>query len=102
MINVPDVIAPALTAAGFTRTDDDSFERGGDGAEVFRNGGHWWIVIIINRELVSESRVDSITQVLRILWAYGLVSWNWAATEIDHCDPDAGVHSTPHKGCILR
>lgn len=84
MTELPDVLAPALAAAGFTRTkegDGFNFERGGDAVEVFKNGGHWWIVVIINHQLISESRINNITQALRILWAYGLIEWNWTSEQ---------------------
>lgn len=84
MTGMPDVLAPALAAAGFARTkesDGDNFERGGDAVELFRNGDHWWIVIIVNHQLTSESRINNISQALRILWAYGLIEWNWASGE---------------------
>jgi hypothetical protein len=80
-LSLVDAVKPALIANGFVH-ELGVFNNGPIGVEILREpGGYWWLVIFKDQDAISESKVDGITQILRILWAYGLIEWNWAKEE---------------------
>lgn len=73
---LPDALAPSLIAMGFTRVDGDTFTRGDDDWVEFSVApieNMWWVIIAIDGQLRSESKVDSIIQALRILWTFNCI-----------------------------
>lgn len=75
IFNLADVLAPSLIAVGLQRVEEFYFLRGQDSVEFSRDKeGSWWVIILIDNKLRSESIVDGITQALRLLWTFGIIT----------------------------
>lgn len=74
-LNLPGVLAPSLLAVGFQRAEDLYLIREQDSVEFSHDkDGRWWMIIVLDGKLRSESIVDGITQALRLLWTFDVIA----------------------------
>lgn len=75
-MTLPNALAPGLLATGMERTDEFVFEYGNNSVEFHLDDldNRWWIVIVIDDTLRSESKVVSPRQALRLLWTFDMVT----------------------------
>lgn len=79
IFDLPGALAPSLVATGYERTEHNVFTVNDAKTSVqfyedpFETSS-WWIVIILDNDLKSESKVDSIIQAFRLLWTFGAIA----------------------------
>lgn len=86
-MSLPSATGPALVMSGFHRPAPEErpgfWTRATTAVNLVRENDDWWLIIYMDDDIVTESKVDGITQTLRILWAYGLVTWDWAEKKFE-------------------
>jgi hypothetical protein len=80
MLSIHETIAPALAASHFNRSNDGFIHDDGRAIELHlvgddKEGSEWWLVLADNDKLLMEGRAVDTATTLKLLWAYGFISW---------------------------